>query len=301
MENMKSRGQHFLANPLIIQAIVDKADIKPSDIVLEVGPGAGALTAKLLEKAKKVIAIELDSRWAAELHKRFPAGGPGGQLSVINNDVLRVDWPYFDVCVANLPYQISAPFTNKLLMHRPLFKCAVLMYQREFAMRLCAKPGDELYCRLSVNTSLLSEVQHLIKVGKNNFKPPPKVESSVVKITPRGTPPPINFVEWDGLVRLCFGRKNKTLGAIFRQKDVVTSYCRFRIGAEFTSGRGIEKNRKVALFFTPSTVVCYLLHGFDDKIATPTHKMSQNESCSLFSALGGRTRRSARFSGRRKW
>ena len=58
-------------------------------------------------------------------------------------------------------------------------------------------------------------------MGKNNFKPPPKVESSVVKITPRGTPPPINFVEWDGLVRLCFGRKNKTLGAIFRQKDVV--------------------------------------------------------------------------------
>jgi len=58
-------------------------------------------------------------------------------------------------------------------------------------------------------------------VGKNNFKPPPKVESSVVRITPRGTPPPINFVEWDGLVRLCFGRKNKTLGAIFRQKDVL--------------------------------------------------------------------------------
>ena len=137
-----------------------------------------------------------------------------------------MDFPYFDVCVANLPYQISAPFTNKLLMHRPLFRSAVLMYQREFALRLCAKPGDELYCRLSLNTALLAEVQHLIKVGKNNFKPPPKVESSVVRITPRGTPPPINYVEWDGLIRLAFGRKNKTLGAIFRQKDVIDILCR---------------------------------------------------------------------------
>jgi 18S rRNA (adenine1779-N6/adenine1780-N6)-dimethyltransferase len=111
-------------------------------------------------------------------------------------------------------------------MHRPLFRSAVLMYQREFALRLCAKPGDELYCRLSLNTALLADVQHLIKVGKNNFKPPPKVESSVVRITPRGTPPPINYVEWDGLIRLAFGRKNKTLGAIFRQKDVIDILCR---------------------------------------------------------------------------
>eukprot|EP00277_Geminigera_cryophila_P012129 CAMPEP_0179434128 /NCGR_PEP_ID=MMETSP0799-20121207/18445_1 /TAXON_ID=46947 /ORGANISM="Geminigera cryophila, Strain CCMP2564" /LENGTH=389 /DNA_ID=CAMNT_0021212603 /DNA_START=153 /DNA_END=1317 /DNA_ORIENTATION=- len=223
--NTKSRGQHFLCNPLIIQAIIDKADIKSTDIVLEIGPGNGALTAKLIEKAKKVIAIELDTRWAAELHKRFGQGG-ASKLTVINQDVLKVDFPYFDICVANLPYQISAPFTNKLLMHRPLFRSAVLMYQREFALRLCAKPGDELYCRLSLNTALLAEVQHLIKVGKNNFKPPPKVESSVVRITPRGTPPPINYVEWDGLIRLAFGRKNKTLGAIFRQKDVIDILCR---------------------------------------------------------------------------
>ena len=223
--NTKSRGQHFLCNPLIIQAIIDKADIKATDTVLEIGPGNGALTAKLVERAKKVIAIELDTRWAAELHKRFGQGG-GSKLTVINQDVLKVDFPYFDICVANLPYQISAPFTNKLLMHRPLFRSAVLMYQREFALRLCAKPGDELYCRLSLNTALLADVQHLIKVGKNNFKPPPKVESSVVRITPRGSPPPINYVEWDGLIRLAFGRKNKTLGAIFRQKDVIDILCR---------------------------------------------------------------------------
>eukprot|EP00966_Prymnesium_polylepis_P305008 7047602-Prymnesium_polylepis.1 len=92
------------------------------------------------------------------------------------------------------------------------------MVQREFAQRLCAKPGDEMYCRLSINTQLLAKVDHLMKVSKNSFRPPPKVDSSVVRIEPKNPPPPVNFIEWDGLVRLCFNRKNKTLGAIFRSK-----------------------------------------------------------------------------------
>jgi 18S rRNA (adenine1779-N6/adenine1780-N6)-dimethyltransferase len=74
-----------------------------------------------------------------------------------------------------------------------------------------------MFCRLAANTQLLARVNHLLKVGKNNFRPPPKVDSSVVRIEPRNPPPPVNFLEWDGLVRLCFGRKNKTLSAIFRQ------------------------------------------------------------------------------------
>lgn len=88
-------------------------------------------------------------------------------------------------------------------------------------MRLVAKPGSDLYCRLSVNVQLLARVDHLIKVSRNSFKPPPKVESSVVRIEPKYPPPPINFTEWDGLVRLCFMRKNKTLSAIFRIKHVI--------------------------------------------------------------------------------
>lgn len=88
-------------------------------------------------------------------------------------------------------------------------------------MRLVAKPGSDMYCRLSVNVQLLARVDHLLKVSKNSFKPPPKVESSVVRIEPKFPPPPINFTEWDGLVRLCFLRKNKTMGAIFRMKQVL--------------------------------------------------------------------------------
>uniref|UniRef100_A0A8C2DJW7 rRNA adenine N(6)-methyltransferase n=2 Tax=Cyprinus carpio TaxID=7962 RepID=A0A8C2DJW7_CYPCA len=204
-------GQHILKNPLVVNGIIEKAALRPTDVVLEVGPGTGNMTVKLLEKAKKVVACELDTRLVAELQKRVQCTPMQNKLQILIGDVLKTDLPFFDVCVANLPYQISSPFVFKLLLHRPFFRCAVLMFQREFAMRLVAKPGDKLYCRLSINTQLLARVDHLMKVGKNNFRPPPKVESSVVRIEPKNPPPPINFQEWDGLVRIAFVRKNKTL------------------------------------------------------------------------------------------
>jgi 18S rRNA (adenine1779-N6/adenine1780-N6)-dimethyltransferase len=172
---------------------------------------------KLLERAKRVIAVELDPRMVLELQRRVQGTPYASHLQIIHGDVMKVDLPYFDICVANIPYQISSPLTFKLLAHRPAFRAAIIMYQHEFAMRLVAKPGDGMFCRLAANTQLLARVNHLLKVGKNNFRPPPKVDSSVVRIEPRNPPPPVNFLEWDGLVRLCFGRKNKTLSAIFRQ------------------------------------------------------------------------------------
>lgn len=89
-------------------------------------------------------------------------------------------------------------------------------------MRLVAQPGDKLYCRLTVNTQLLARVFHLIKVGKNNFRPPPKVDSSVVRIEPRKPRIEVKQKEWDGFLRICFNRKNKTLGSIFRQKSILS-------------------------------------------------------------------------------
>lgn len=176
----------------------------------------------------------------AELQKRVQGTPYQAKLQIIVGDVLKTELPFFDICVANIPYQISSPLVFKLLLHRPYFRCAVLMFQKEFAQRLVAKPGDKLYCRLSINTQLLARVDMLMKVssaishslyilllsytyfsfiqqvGKNNFRPPPKVESSVVRIEPRNPPPPINFVEWDGLTRIAFVRKNKTLSAVFK-------------------------------------------------------------------------------------
>lgn len=218
----KSKGQHILKNPMIVKSIIEKSAIRSTDIVLEIGPGTGNLTMSLLEKAKKVIAIELDPRMVAEITKRVRASPYSKNFEVICGDVLQIELPFFDICVSNIPYQISSPLVFKLLTHRPLFRCAVLMFQREFAMRLVARPGSDLYCRLSCNTQLLARVDHLLKVSKNNFRPPPKVESSVVRIEPRNPVPDINFTEWDGLVRICFMRKNKTLGAIFKHKSVLS-------------------------------------------------------------------------------
>jgi 18S rRNA (adenine1779-N6/adenine1780-N6)-dimethyltransferase len=214
-----SIGQHFLKNPAVVESIVTKAGLRPSDICLEIGPGTGNLTVRLLDFSKKVIAVEFDRRMVREVLKRVEGTKAEHNLEVIHGDVLKVELPYFDVCVANLPYQISSPFLFKMLAHRPVFRCAVVMFQLEFAQRLTAKPGDELYCRLSVNCQLLARVENLLKVGKANFRPPPKVDSLVVKIEIRNPPPPVNFTEWDGLVRVLFNRKHKTLRAVLTTKS----------------------------------------------------------------------------------
>lgn len=219
----KNFGQHILKNPLIITSMIEKSALCPTDVVLEIGPGTGNMTVKMLEKAKKVIACEIDIRLVAELQKRVQGTPFQTKLEILVGDFLKTNLPFFDICIANVPYQISSPLIFKLLLHRPFFRCAVLMFQREFAQRLVAKPGDKLYCRLSINTQLLARCDLLMKVGKNNFKPPPKVESSVVRIEPRNPPPPINFSEWDGLTRIGFLRKNKTLGAAFKQTSVLTT------------------------------------------------------------------------------
>ncbi|KAG4305793.1 hypothetical protein PORY_000703 [Pneumocystis oryctolagi] len=218
----KNIGQHILKNPLVAQGIIDKADLKPSDIVLEVGSGTGNLTVKILQRAKKVIAVEMDPRMSMELIKRVQETNDQKRLEILLGDVIKIDLPYFDVCVSNIPYQISSPFVFKLLKQSPPPRLAVLMFQREFAMRLVAKPGEHLYCRLSVNVQMWAKVTHIMKVGKNNFKPPPQVESSVVKIEPKIPPPPISFKEWDGLLRICFIRKNKTISSGFKTPSVIS-------------------------------------------------------------------------------
>ena len=222
IEFLKSRGQHILKNPAVVNAIVEKAGVKPTDVVLEIGPGTGNLTLRLLERAKAVVAVEVDPRMVLELRRRVAGTPHKAKLTVLQGDVMRTQLPYFDLCVANIPYQISSPLAFKLLSHHPPFRSAVIMFQHEFAMRLVARPGDSLYCRLAANVQLLSKVNHLLKVGANNFRPPPKVDSSVVRIEPRRPPPPVHFGEWDGLLRLAFGRKNRTLGALFKQGAALT-------------------------------------------------------------------------------
>ncbi|USW56597.1 Putative ribosomal RNA adenine methyltransferase KsgA/Erm [Septoria linicola] len=233
-------GQHILKNPGVAQKIVDKADVKQSDIVLEVGPGTGNLTTRILERAKRVIAVEQDPRMAAELTKRFQGTPAAKKLELILGDVIKMEQlPYFDVCISNTPYQISSPLTFKLLATSPSPRSCVLMFQREFAMRLFAKPGDKLYSRLSLNCQMWAKVDHVMKVGKGNFNPPPQVESDVVRISPKNPRPQVSYDEWDGLLRICFVRKNKVLRSEFlgttSVMDMLTSNYR-----TFCSQNGIE-------------------------------------------------------------
>lgn len=144
------------------------------------------------------------------------------------------------MCISNTPYQvcyllspcpdrsdlilpfaqISSPLVFRLLSHRPLFRVAILMFQLEFALRLTARPGSNLWSRLSANVQLYATVDHIMKVGRNNFRPPPNVESAVVRIVPKDPPPPIRFEEFDGLTRILFTRRNKTCHANFQAKGV---------------------------------------------------------------------------------
>ena len=179
------------------------------------------MTLPLIQQCKNLVAIEYDSRMVREVLKRVEGTPDERKLKVIQGDAIKTRFPFFDVCVANVPYQISSPLVFKLLSHRPMFRCAVMMFQEEFALRLTARPGEALYCRLSVNTQLLAKVDQLMKVGRNNFRPPPKVESRVVRIELRNPPPPVNFTEWDGMIRLLFNRKNKTLRSVLLTKPTI--------------------------------------------------------------------------------
>ncbi|KAL1844227.1 hypothetical protein VTJ49DRAFT_3883 [Mycothermus thermophilus] len=220
----KDYGQHILKNPGISDAIVEKAFLKPTDVVVEVGPGTGNITVRALEKAKKVIAIELDPRMGAEVTKRVQGTPMAKKLELILGDVIKMPQiPPCDALISNTPYQISSPLIFKMLSMPNPPRVAVLMFQREFAKRLVARPGDALYSRLSVNVNFWATCKHIMKVGKQNFKPPPKVESDVVRIEPLigSARPNIAFEEFDGLLRIAFNRKNKTLRAAFSIKEVL--------------------------------------------------------------------------------
>lgn len=143
------------------------------------------------------------------MHKQYPLSSTQSSIPITGH-----------ACLTRM--QISSPLVFRLLSHRPLFRCAILMFQREFALRLVARPGDDMWCRLSANVQLYAKVDHIMKVGKNNFRPPPQVESSVVRIVPIDPPPPVRFEEFDGLTRLLFTRRNKTVHANFQAKNVYT-------------------------------------------------------------------------------
>jgi 16S rRNA (adenine1518-N6/adenine1519-N6)-dimethyltransferase len=175
--------QHFLTDTVYLDRIVIAAELKPEDVVLEIGAGIGNLTERLAKKAKKVIAIEVDPVLVNVLHDRFDKIG---NIEIIAGDALKVDFPEFDKVVSNLPYSISSEITFKLLHYK--FKLGILMYQFEFAARMVSPPNRKDYSRLTVDTFYFADASILMKVPKGAFQPAPEVDSAVVKLIPRPAP-----------------------------------------------------------------------------------------------------------------
>lgn len=203
---MKRLGQHFLYDAKIAQRMCRAAVVGPRDVVLEIGPGKGLITAELASRAKKVFAIERDRRLAAGLEGKFP------NVKVIQGDAAKVDWPYFDKMVANLPFQISAPVLGRLFL---VGKPAVLVLQKEFAGRLVAKPGEKNYSRLSVAARYYCRPEIVGKLRPGAFKPAPRVSAVMVKIIPKRPPFKTDKRFWRILTRL-FQHRRKTVRAALK-------------------------------------------------------------------------------------
>jgi 16S rRNA (adenine1518-N6/adenine1519-N6)-dimethyltransferase len=178
-------GQHFLIDKQVAEREVDYADPNKNDVVLEIGPGKGILTRLLAEKVKKVIAVEIDPYLVKKLESTLP-----DNVMLINADAIEIDFktlPAFNKIVSNLPFQISSPVTFKFLRYP--FSKAVLIYQKDFAERMAAAPNTKHYSRLSVGIYYKTECVILETVPKKCFYPVPKVDSSIVELTRRETPP----------------------------------------------------------------------------------------------------------------
>lgn len=177
----KSLGQNFLINKNVLQKIIDAADLKSTDVILEIGPGIGTLTKELAQKVKKVIAVEKDRKMVEILKKTLKEFK---NVEVINGDALKTDFKFWKdyKLVANLPYYIASPVIRKFLEIEKQPKTMVLMLQKEVAQRICANPPDMNL--LAVSVQFYAEPKIISYVSKNCFWPSPKVDSAVIKIIP---------------------------------------------------------------------------------------------------------------------
>jgi 16S rRNA (adenine1518-N6/adenine1519-N6)-dimethyltransferase len=201
-------GQHFLKRRGVLERLALAACPAPEPLVVEIGPGQGALTEFLLARAERVIAVEVDSVLASRLRERF-AGAP---LTVIEADVLATDLGQWGPAAfaGNLPYYISSPILTRLFRLGPAMRNAVVLLQKEVALRLTAGPGSRDYGYLTVEANLFTVPELLFDVPPAAFSPPPKVDSAAVRLTPRQPElsDPAGFLEF---ASRSFRQKRKTL------------------------------------------------------------------------------------------
>ena len=207
----KRFGQHFLADLGVIDAIVAAIDPRPAEELVEIGPGLGALTLPLLEHSKHLTVVELDRDLAARL-RRNPA------LDVIESDALKLDFAALAAgrahklrLVGNLPYNISTPILFHLLPVADLVQDQHFMLQKEVVDRMAAAPATKAYGRLSVMLQWRYHIESLFDVPPHAFEPPPRVDSSVVRMLPWSEPAALDAALLEELVQVAFSQRRKLL------------------------------------------------------------------------------------------
>lgn len=212
----KSLGQNFLVDETVLEDILNSAEVNKDDMVIEIGPGVGTLTRELLKRAKKVVAIELDSRLIGILQDEL---SDFDNFTLINKDALKVDFKELIgdeksvKIVANLPYYVTTPIISKLLTEEYKFKSLTIMIQKEVAERMAASPGNKDYGALSLLAQYYCNTEIVRRVSPNSFIPRPKVDSIVIKLE-KLSEPKVKVEDeklFFSLVRAAFNMRRKTL------------------------------------------------------------------------------------------
>jgi 16S rRNA (adenine1518-N6/adenine1519-N6)-dimethyltransferase len=214
----KRFGQHFLRDRAVLRRIADALQLTGDETVVEIGPGRGALTDLLVQRARRLVAIEIDRDLAAMLRGRYAADP---RVEIVEADVLETDLGAVAggpcVLAGNVPYYISTPIIfHALAPVRPLR--AVYLVQREVADRVVAPPGGKEYGALSVNVQGFARVEILFGVPPTAFQPPPKVDSAVIRLTPRSDPvvPPEREARFRAFVQAAFALRRKQMRRVLR-------------------------------------------------------------------------------------
>lgn len=224
MRPRKSLGQHFLSDPVLLGRIAAASGAGPGEVVLEIGPGPGGLTAALLATGATVVAIERDPRLAGALRRQHP----GDPFVLVEGDALELDWSALVApwvaqgatwrVVGNIPYYITSPLLDQALSP-PLPASVTYLVQAEVARRLVAVPGGDDYGALTIGIAAVARATIAMRVGRGAFRPPPKVDSAVVHLVPHATPlvTPAEIPAFRRLVVSLFSYRRKRIHRAIRE------------------------------------------------------------------------------------
>ena len=213
----KSLGQNFVVDPNTILKIIRAANIEKGEQILEIGPGLGSLTSQL-SATSKVVAIELDRYLVPALEEVLDHFGKRENVEIVQEDAMKIDWQEFFAqrqgvwkMVANLPYNIATPLLVTLLENAPEIQAIYVMVQLEVGERFAASPKSKAYGIPSVKAQYWAETKVLGKVSPNVFLPVPKVDSAILQIIRKSSPPEVNYANFSRLIQTAFQHRRKMI------------------------------------------------------------------------------------------